>query len=83
MFKIFVFCFSQTIFANNLNGRNIVKKIKQNICRCKEPKREIDLELFHEPYLRDSLQLFAKERFEPGLRYLEFAKIKIIFRIRF
>lgn len=76
---------SDTIYANDLENHRIVTKLKEQICSCEKNnlKREIDFEMFHEPYLRDSLILFASENFTNVNRLVSFAKIKIIYRIRF
>ena len=83
MFKLILLGFLNPAFANDLEKRSIVKEIKKKICKCQTPREEIDFELFHEPYLRDSLQLFALEKSNSMGRYFEFAKIKVVYRIKF
>jgi hypothetical protein len=63
----------------------LIGKIKSELCDCagSELKREIDIQLFNEPYLRDSLLIFADRKFGNLDEVLSFAKVKIIFRLRF
>ena len=82
--------FSLLLWFNSTLGHSVTKdglfrRIKSEFCDCstRELKREIDIQLFHEPLLKDSLTLFAAQRFDRLHEVMSFAKVKIIFRLKF
>lgn len=86
MIKFFIFAaMSATVMANDLRKGGILDKVKSRFCDCKtyQVKREVDIQLFHKPYLKDSFTAFAQEEFGDLERLISFSKVKIIFRVKF
>lgn len=75
-FIIAIFLFNPA-HANNV--KDIIGKVKKDICNCKndKEKREIDIELFHEPIIVEPYFIFDRLPITP------LKEVKIIFRYRF
>lgn len=79
---VLLYSITCTAFASEFKKPDILGKIKGKICNCKKKAREVDIELFNQPYLKDSILSFDGN-FADLNRSFSFAKIKIIFRYRF
>ena len=84
MFKtiMFVIIFLDANIA--LAKPKLVEEIKKRICECTKPdlQTQIDFEIFHQPYLKDSIFLFMDDELKFGEIFAR-SQIKIIYRITF
>jgi hypothetical protein len=83
--------FRKIIFAIILLKTNIalakpklVDEIKKQFCKCDKPdlRNQIDFELFHQPYLKDSIFLFIDDQIRLNEIFAR-SQVKIVYRITF
>jgi hypothetical protein len=84
-FLLGLFLLTTPTIADYSPKREIIGKVKKQLCNCPNQliSHEVDFELFHEPYLKDSLLLFADREFDNLNKFMSLARVKIIFRIKF
>lgn len=81
---IALFLIKTPILADYSPKSGLIRKVKDRFCDCSTPpQHEVDFQLIHQPYLKDSLLLFAEQEFGDLDKFISFARVKIIFRFKF